>query len=118
LLARPDSRLIRPEHIKRTHDFFERYGARAIVLARFVPIVRTFITVIAGVAAMDRRRFLTYTGVGAVLWACGVTVLGYFLGSVDFVKAHIELILIGIVAVSLLPVLVEYLRSRRGLPAA
>src|SRR5215470_4395154 len=118
LLARPDSRLIRPENIKRTHEFFERHGARAIVLARFVPIVRTFITVVAGVGGMDRRRFLTYTGVGAVLWACGVTLLGYFLGSVDFVKTHIELILIGIVAVSFIPVLVEYLRSRRGLPAA
>lgn len=110
---RPDSRMFKQEYVEQTMAFFERYGARAIVLARFVPIVRTFITVIAGVGRMNRRRYLVYTGVGAVLWATGVTLLGYFLGSVAFVRDHLELMLVAIVAVSVLPMLVEAWRARR-----
>jgi membrane-associated protein len=78
-----------------------------------VPIVRTFITVTAGVGRMDRRRYLTYSGIGAVLWATGVTVLGYFLGSIAFVRNNIELMLLLIVAVSVLPIGVELVRARR-----
>ena len=82
------------------------------MLARFVPIVRTFITAVAGVSKMDRRRFFTYSFIGALLWATGVTLLGYFLGQIDFVGKHIEVMLILIVAISLIPVGVEYLRHR------
>jgi membrane-associated protein len=82
-------------------------------MARFVPIVRTFITVTAGVGRMPRRRYLTASGAGAVLWATGVTVLGYYLGSIALVREHIEAILLLIVLVSVLPVLVEVLRERR-----
>ncbi len=114
IFRRPDSRLFRREYVDKTAAFFERHGPRAIILARFVPIVRTFITVTAGVGRMDRRRYLTYTGIGAVLWATGVTVLGNVLGSVAFVRDHIELILLAIVAVSLLPIGVEVLRHRRA----
>jgi len=114
LFRRPDARFLKQEYVDQTVAFFEKYGSRAIVLARFVPIVRTFITVTAGVGRMDRRRFLGYTGIGAVLWACGVTVLGYFLGKNAFVRANVELILIGIVLVSVLPMAVEYLRARRA----
>ena len=92
--------------------FFERYGPRAIVLARFVPIVRTFITVIAGVGRMDYRVYSIYTLIGGVLWAAGVTVLGYSLGGVDLVRENIELILILIVALSVIPIAVELLRRR------
>jgi membrane-associated protein len=113
IVNRPSSRLFKPEYVQRTVEFFDRYGARAIVLARFVPVVRTFITVIAGAGRMDRRRFLTSTGVGAVLWACGVTLLGYFLGSITFVHEHIELVLVAIVAVSVLPMGIEAWRARR-----
>lgn len=118
IVNRPTSRLFKPEYVERTMEFFDRYGARAIVLARFVPVVRTFITVIAGVGRMDRRRFLTYTAIGAVLWATGVTLLGYFLGSVTFVHEHIELMLVAIVAISVLPMGIEAWRARRRAAAA
>jgi membrane-associated protein len=112
IFSRQDSRLFRREYVDKTAAFFERYGNRAIVLARFVPIVRTFITVTAGIAHMDRRRYLTYSGIGAVLWAVVVTLLGYFLGSVAFVRNNIEVILVLIVAVSVVPIVVEILRER------
>jgi membrane-associated protein len=112
LFNRPDSRLFKQQYVDQTVAFFDKYGARAIVLARFVPIVRTFITVTAGVGRMDRRRFLTYTGIGAVLWAIGITVLGYFLGSINFIANNLEAIALLIVAISVLPMVVEALRSR------
>jgi membrane-associated protein len=105
-------RLLKPEHFDKAHAFFEKHGNKAIVLARFVPIVRTFITAVAGVAGMDRRRFFTYSFIGALLWATGVTLLGYFLGQIAFVGKHIEVMLILIVVLSLTPVGVEYLRHR------
>lgn len=113
LFNRPDSKLFRREHVDTTHEFFERYGPRAIVLARFVPIVRTFITAIAGVARMDPRTYFTYSMIGGVAWATGVTLLGFWLGRIPFVKENIEAMLIGIVVVSVLPIGYEYLKARR-----
>ena len=107
-------RLLKPEHFDKAHIFFEKHGSKAIVLARFVPVVRTFITAVAGVSRMDRSKFFTYSFVGALLWATGVTLLGYFLGQIAFVGKHIEVMLILIVALSLVPVLVEYLRHRHS----
>ncbi len=112
VFERPDSRWFKQEHVDRTYAFFDRYGNRAIVLGRFVPIVRTFITVMAGVGRMDFRRYATYSTVGGVLWGAGVTVLGYYLGSVDLVREHIEAMLLAIIALSLVPVAVELLRAR------
>ena len=112
IFRRPDSRLFRQEYVDKTVAFFDTYGPRAIVLARFVPIVRTFITVVAGVGRMDRRKFLTYSGIGALLWATGVTVLGRLLGGVAFVRSNLEVMLLAIVAISVLPVVVELLRER------
>jgi membrane-associated protein len=114
VFSRPDSRLFRQEYVDKTFAFFDRYGNRAIVLARFVPIVRTFITVAAGVGRMDLRRYSLYTGIGGVLWATGVTVLGYFLGQIDFVHDNIEAMLVLIVFVSIVPIVVEVLRARFG----
>jgi hypothetical protein len=114
IFRREDSRLFRREYVEKTVEFFEKHGARAIVLARFVPIVRTFITVTAGVGKMDRRRYLTYSGIGAVLWGAGVTVLGHQLGSITFIRENLELMALLIVAVSVLPVVIEVLRARRG----
>ncbi|MEO8519080.1 MAG: VTT domain-containing protein [Dermatophilaceae bacterium] len=111
-------RLLKQEHFDKAHAFFERHGSKAIVLARFVPVVRTFITAVAGVSRMDRRRFFTYSFVGAFLWATGVTLMGYFLGQIAFVRTHIDVMLILIVVFSLLPVLVEFLRHRRQLKNA
>ena len=112
LFHRPDAKLFKPRYVDQTVGFFDKYGARAIILARFVPIVRTFITVTAGVGQMPRRTFLGYTAIGAVLWATGITLLGYFLGSVAFIAAHLELILLLIVVVSVLPAVIEVLRAR------
>ena len=111
-------RLLKPEHFDKAHAFFEKHGNKAIVLARFVPVVRTFITAVAGVSRMDRRRFFTYSFIGALGWATGVTLMGYFLGQISFVRNHIDIMLILIVAVSLLPVLVEFLRHHRQAKAA
>ncbi len=113
LFTRPDSRLFKQENVKRAHDFFERYGSKTIVLARFVPIVRTFAPIVAGVARMRYRTFVIYNLVGALLWAVGVTTLGYYMGQVDVVKDNIELALIAVVLISLIPVSFEVMRHRR-----
>lgn len=114
LFNKPDSRLFKQEYVDKTHEFFERYGPRAIVLARFVPIVRTFITAIAGVGRMDPRKYFIYSAIGGVLWATGVTVLGYYLGRIPFVHENIELMLILIVLISVLPIVIEVIRARRS----
>jgi membrane-associated protein len=112
VFRRPDSRLFKQEYVDKAYAFFDRYGGRTIVLARFVPIVRTFTPVIAGVGRMRYRTFVAYNVFGGLLWGVGVTVLGYFLGQVAFVQRHIEMILIAIVAISVLPMVVELLRAR------
>lgn len=116
IFKRPDSRFFRREHVERAHDFFERYGGRTIVIARFVPIVRTLAPVMAGVSRMRYRTFVTYNVVGGVGWGVGVTTLGYFLGQVEFVRANIEFMILGIVALSVLPIAIELLRARRARP--
>ncbi|WP_327067623.1 VTT domain-containing protein [Kitasatospora sp. NBC_01250] len=113
LFNRPESRLFRRENVTKAGAFFERHGPKAIVLARFVPIVRTFTPIVAGVGRMNYRVFALYNLVGGLLWGGGVTVLGACLGRIAFVREHIELILVGVVLVSVLPVAVEILRARR-----
>lgn len=113
LFNKPDSKLFKREYVDRTHEFFDRYGPRAIILGRFVPIVRTFVTAVAGVGRMDQRRFFTYSAVGAVGWAAGVTVLGYFLGNITFIKNNIDAISVLIVVVSVIPIVIEYVKARR-----
>jgi membrane-associated protein len=112
LFRRPNSRLFKQENLTKAQEFFARYGARSIVLARFVPIVRTFTPIVAGASHMHYRTFVLYNVIGGTLWGTGVTLLGYFLGQIAFVKNNIELILIGIVALSVVPIVVELLRSR------
>lgn len=114
LFHRPDSKLLNPEGIAKTHAFFDKYGTRAIVLGRFVPIVRTFITAMAGVGKMEFRVYATYSLIGGILWAAGLTILGYFLGQNEFVQKNIELIAILIVLISLLPAIFEWWRGRRA----
>jgi membrane-associated protein len=113
LFRRPDSKLFKKEYVEKTHAFFEKYGARAIVMARFIPVVRTFITATAGIGRMDFRKYLTYSAIGGVVWAGLVTIAGYFLGNIEFVKKNIELILILVVVVSVLPIVWEYVQHRR-----
>lgn len=114
VFERPGSRLVKPHHVERARAFFERNGARTVVLARFVPVVRTLATVMAGAARMDFRRFALHSAVGGALWAGGVTLLGFWLGQVSVVRDHVELFIVGIVALSLLPVVREALRARRS----
>ncbi|SDO33786.1 membrane-associated protein [Klenkia soli] len=109
---RPDSRLFKAEYVERSQAFFDRNGARTIVLARFVPVVRTFATVMAGASRMDLRRYAVYSVIGGIAWAAGVTLLGFWLGQVALVRDHVELFILGIVALSLVPVAVEFLRAR------
>ena len=114
---KPDSRLFRQEYVDRSHDFFEKYGARTIVLARFVPIVRTFATVMAGASRMRFATYALYSVIGGVLWGAGVVAAGYWLGKIEFVRETveplIEPIIVGVVLLSLIPAAVELLRSRR-----
>jgi membrane-associated protein len=113
LFANPDARFLKQQYVEQTHEFFVKYGPKAIVLARFVPVVRTFITLMAGVGRMDFRTYLLYSTVGAILWAGGITTLGYFLGGVPAVQNNLEIVVLAIVAVSIMPAVYEWMKSRR-----
>jgi membrane-associated protein len=113
LFRRPDSRLFKMENIEKAHAFFEHHGPKAIVMACFVPIVRTFTPIVAGVSRMNYRTFVTYNLVGATLWGAGVTVLGYWLGQIEFVHKNIEVMLIVVVLLSVVPIGIEFLRARK-----
>ena len=113
VFRREDSRFFKQSYIDKTYEFFDKYGGRAIILARFVPIVRTYIPVAAGVGHMPYRHFVSFNVVGGFLWAVGVTLLGAGLGQFTFVKDHIESILLLIVLVSVLPMAFEIWRSKR-----
>ena len=113
LFDRPKSRFFKPSNVTRAHEFLEHYGSKTIVMARFVPVVRTFAPIVAGVGNMRYRTFVTYNVVGGLLWGGGLTTLGHYLGNIDWVKNNIEVASIGIVALSLLPVVIEFVRHRR-----
>ena len=118
LLQRPRSRLFNPVNVAKAEAFFAKHGAKTIVLARFVPIVRTFVPTVAGVSRMNYRTFVSYNVIGGVLWGAGVTTLGFFLGEIDAVKNNIEIAAVVIVAVSLAPIAIEFLRHRRNAASA
>jgi membrane-associated protein len=112
-LRHRDGRIIRKEYFDKTTDFFERHGAKALILGRFVPIVRTYITLVAGIGRMNRRHFFTWSAVGAALWVGIVMTAGYFLGGIPFIANNLEAAILLIVALSVLPMVFEYLRHRR-----
>lgn len=117
LFDKENSRFFKKHYVTESHAFFERHGPKTVILARFVPIVRTFTPVLAGVSAMRYRVFLTYNVVGGILWGAGITALGYFLGNVEFVKNHLQTVILLIVFVSILPGLTAVGRNvlrRRG----
>lgn len=117
IFNKPDSRLFKQEYVERTSDFFERHGGKAVTLAQFVPIVRTFTPVIAGVGKMHYRHFVTFNVVGATFWAFGITWLGYFLGSFDWIRENIDTMILVIVFISVGPMLAsaisKLIKSRR-----
>jgi membrane-associated protein len=119
IFNRPRSRLFRPEHLKAAHDFYEKHGGKAIILARFMPLVRTFVPVVAGVAQMGYRRFATYNVIGAAAWVLSMTLLGYGLGSsIPNLERHIEKVIVVVVLLSIAPGLFEWWRARRRRGAA
>ncbi len=113
LRDRPSSKLFKPANVDRASGFIDRHGPRAIVLARFVPVVRTFAPVMAGVMRMRYPTFVRYNIIGAAAWALGLTLLGYEFGQIDAVRNHIELATLAVVALSLIPLIIEALRHRR-----
>ena len=115
---KPKSRFFNPEYVVKAEVFFEKYGPKTIVLARFVPIVRTFVPTVAGAGKMHYRTFLTYNILGGVLWGGGITTLGFFLGEIDAVKNNIEIAAAVIVGVSILPIAIELWRHRKAAKAA
>ena len=113
VFKRPDSKLFSSKNVDRAHAFFERYGSKAIVIAHFVPIMRTFVPVAAGVGKMQFSKFLRYNIIGVIGWGTGVTLMGYFLGGIPFVADHVEWFTLGFVVVSTIPILLEVLKARR-----
>ena len=114
---RGDIRFLRKEYLDRTHAFYEKHGGKTIIMARFVPIIRTFAPFVAGVGAMSYPRFITYNVVGAMLWV-GLFVLGgYFFGNISVVRENFTLVILAIIAISVLPIVIEALRARRRRPA-
>ena len=120
LFRRPKSRFFNPAHLRRAHDFYERHGGKTIVLARFMPIIRTFAPVVAGMGAMNYRRFVSFNVFGGVFWVLLMTWAGYALGQVPVVEKHFEIVVLFVVFLSVLPGIVAYVRERwrksRGLP--
>ena len=117
IFNKPDSRLFKREYVERTSAFFERHGGKAVTLAQFVPIVRTFTPVIAGVGKMHYRHFITFNVLGATFWAFGITWLGYFLGSFEWIRENIDTMILAIVFISVAPMLIsaisQLIKSRR-----
>jgi membrane-associated protein len=119
LFRRPDSRFFRQEYVERAQQFFGRYGAKTIVLARFVPIVRTFAPILAGVGRMPYRTFVTFNVLGGLLWAVGVTLLGYALGEmIPDIDTYLLPIIAVIIALSLIPIVLEWRRNRKAKASA
>jgi membrane-associated protein len=114
LFSNPNSKLFPRKNLDKTHAFFEKHGGKAIILARFVPIVRTFMPFVAGMGSMTYPRFLTFSVAGAVLWVGVCVTAGHLFGNIPFVKKHFEAVVLGIVLVSVVPVLFEVLNHRRA----
>jgi membrane-associated protein len=112
VFTQQNTRFFKKKHLDKTHAFYEKYGGKTIVIARFVPIVRTFAPFVAGIGSMTYRRFLFYNVAGAILWAVGLTTAGFYFGSLPLVKQNFSLVILAIIMISLLPGVIEYLRHR------
>jgi len=114
VFSSPRSWLLNPDHIRRTHEFYERHGGKTIFLARFVPIVRTFAPFIAGIGKMSYPQFAMWNVSGGFVWVFGLVLAGYFFGRIPIVQQNFETVILAIIAISLMPLLLEWLRARRG----
>lgn len=117
VFAREDSRFLKKAYLDKTHAFYEKHGGKTIILARFVPIVRTFAPFVAGVGHMSYKTFISYNLIGGFIWVTLFTFAGYFFGAIPFVQENFESVILGIIAVSLLPMVYEYLKQRKAKPA-
>lgn len=106
--------IVQQKYIDQTRAFFEKHGSKTIIIARFVPIVRTFAPFVAGIGNMSYRNFLRYNVIGGIAWVSGLTLLGYFFGNLDFVRKNFEIVIFGIIGISLLPMIIELLRAKRA----
>jgi membrane-associated protein len=118
LFTRPKSLLFNPAHLRRAHDFYEKHGGKTIILARFMPVIRTFAPVVAGMGKMDYGRFLAFNVFGGIGWVLSMTFAGYFLGQVAFVQRHFEAVILGIIFLSILPGIIaaarEWMKSKKA----
>lgn len=113
-LLKHAGRLIRPEHIDKTHAFYEKHGGKTVVLARFLPIIRTFAPFVAGIGVMHYRKFVLFSALGSVMWITSLTVAGYLFGNIPVVKDNLTLIILGIIVISILPAISEFIRRRKS----
>ena len=113
LFKRPDSRFFKQANVEKANAYFDKYGSKTIVLARFVPVVRTFTPIVAGVSKMEYRTFVRWNIIGGTLWAFGVTLLGYFLGQVEVIEKNLELAILTVVGISCAPIALELLKARK-----
>ena len=107
-----DSRFFKKKHLERTHQFYEKHGGKTIIIARFIPIIRTFAPFVAGIGSMTYRKFLSYNVVGGILWIFSLTLAGYFFGNIPVVRNNFSLVIMAIVVISVMPGIIEYLRQR------
>ena len=112
LFSNPNSKIFKQSYLQKTHDYYEKYGGRTIIIARFIPIVRTFAPFVGGMGNMNYAQFARYNIVGAVLWVVSFTTLGYFFGQLPFVKEHFSWIMIAIIVFSVVPMVIEIIRHR------
>jgi len=114
LFSNPDSKIFRRSYLDKTHTFYEKHGGKTIILARFVPIVRTFAPFVAGMGHMSYRQFALYNVTGALLWVLSFTYAGYFFGTIPMIQENLKLLIVGIIVVSILPGVIEIIRHRRA----
>ena len=114
LFSNPNSKIFRRDYLEKTHDFYERHGGKTVTMARFLPIFRTFAPFVAGVARMFYPRFFMFSVFGTILWVGGLVTLGYFFGNVPFIKSNLSLLVVGIILLSLVPMIIGVIRSRMG----
>jgi membrane-associated protein len=107
-------KFINKKHIEKTHEFYEKYGGKTIIIGRFIPIVRTFAPFVAGIGSMDYKKFITYNVVGGILWIFLFTIAGYFFGNLPVIKRNFTFVIFGIIFISILPTVIEYFRSKNS----
>ena len=118
LFSNPNSKIFRRDYLQKTHDFYDKHGGKTVTMARFLPIVRTFAPFVAGVAKMPYPRFFFFSVLGTLLWVGGLVTLGYFFGNVPFIKKNLSLLVVGIILLSLVPMIIGVVRSRFGSAAS